>query len=122
MTSESLTAIIVAVLGALGLIIPAGIELFAKLREIERNTSDVRAEVKNSHSINLRDDLDAFRDEMRASLAVLRDDAQLEHAELWEAITGSTGLPDHTKQTHNRKQVSRHGQTRIKRDPKPRDH
>lgn len=108
MSSEGIAAIIVAVFGALGLIVPAYLDMHAKLRQIERTAADVRSEVKNTHSVNLRDDIDHFRDEMREALDAIRTDAQLEHAELWQAITETTDLPA-PDYTYKRKSKGKHG-------------
>ena len=89
------TAIIVAMIGALGLIIPAYLELFAKIRQVGGIAKDIRSEVKNSHEINLRDDLDEFRDEMRDAIGTIQHDARAEHAALWRALTGNSDMPTH---------------------------
>lgn len=95
--------VLVALITTAGAVTAAMLTLYAKLREISATmgrTETVAAEgaadariareqVANTHSSNLREDLDAIARDVRQ----LKRAATIEHAEIWAAITGDRPDP-----------------------------
>ncbi|WP_201518873.1 hypothetical protein [Gulosibacter hominis] len=79
-----MTEIVVAVVNALGLVLSTACTaalgaIIPKLHKTEKNTQQVLAQVANSHTVNLRDDLDAKHAAVIRELTALADVAERNH-------------------------------------------
>lgn len=120
MPGDLLVTVIVAAITAAGGVGVALVELVGKLKELTAATSasakatnEVKAQVVNSHSTNLRDDLDQLRLEVLA----IRRDARAEHRAIWQAMTGAGDLPTAPTKVI-RPESTQHGQAH-RPDPNP---
>ena len=64
--------ILVALITTLGGVIVALIGFWGKVTEIRDHTKEAKEQVKNSHTTNLRDDMDAIHEDVRAALELLK--------------------------------------------------
>lgn len=85
--------VLIAIIGAIVALVTLFVQqnrhnrkVSARLGTIGDDAREAKEQVANTHSTNLRDDMDEFRDEMRAILGEVRKDSARDKAELRQEL------------------------------------